>query len=371
MALSSSQADAGFAASWTATSGTTLSGRQLSACWFEYQKCVQLDHPKGSLRFARRVLHAANDLTSLGVEGIPKDPARGCPACCCGFCEEPGYVGLGMAGGLKPALQSVCADWCFKGHVLTSNKVDTRPPAFSDFVGNIQAEVMAEHAANTKYPETVCQDHCDVELTCGNVDAPRSKLYVYKAVLGIVCHHCIPLFDCFVFTPRGGTSSWPVTRIGSHAFPPEIYEPYRKFIKHLLEFYVLLTFMYDCACRFTMRGAAPPPGCSWPLFLLPWLHSRSHREKCQLLFSAMYRLNTGRRHGESTESLWSWCKAFWPLMEKMTSGHAIDFFQIMLLQLCSAKLENWPALIFTAWTIAVCKLGASAVLPCARSIVLY
>ena len=137
----------------------------------------------------------------------------------------------------------------------------------------------------------------------------------------------------------------------------EIYSPYRKFIKYLMTFFLLTFFMYDCACRLNFFDA-PPTGRLWPHLVLPWLHARSHREKCRRLFSAMYRPGSGRRHGEGTETLWSWCGAFWPVMKKITSGHAIDIFQIMLLRLCVMKLNSWPTILFTSWALAVRKLGS-------------
>lgn len=170
----------------------------------EYERHVLVaKSSRYSLTRARRARRFADDLPSLGVVGAPDDPCSACPACCGTFFKKPGYVG--PADALLPTLTSVSGDACFKGHVLVSNKVDTRPSVLTDFIGTIQAEVMAENIDSAKPVEKdVPQDHCDAVLRCAKAEAPQSKLYTYKAVMGLACHHVFPLRKCFVFTPRGG-----------------------------------------------------------------------------------------------------------------------------------------------------------------------
>jgi hypothetical protein len=63
---------------------------------------------------------------------------------------------------------------------------------------------------------------------------------MFKAVLGAVCRHGVPLDGCFAFTPRGGA-------VGEKCGPnflclpvlSEVWEPYRDFVRDLLEFYLV------------------------------------------------------------------------------------------------------------------------------------
>ena len=126
---------------------------------------------------------------------LPSDPARGCPAC----------SSYSSPAGVLPVLHAVCGDACFKAAVYRGRKVDSSPHALRCFVGDVHAETMTANAPDMpREAEETAPGRCDVRLSCANANKPRSKIFFFQAVMGLVCPHVVPLFGCFAFSTRGG-----------------------------------------------------------------------------------------------------------------------------------------------------------------------
>ena len=104
--------------------------------------------------------------------------------------------------------------------MYASNKVDKGGQCVRSFVSAAHDKLVdaCSSAAPAQRRAPADDEHCTTELAAAARDrlfGSRSKIFMFKAVLGAVCRHGVPLHGCFAFTPRGGAvgESFPKKRL--------------------------------------------------------------------------------------------------------------------------------------------------------------
>lgn len=93
--------------------------------------------------------------------------------------------------------------------MYASTKVDQAAHVVRNFVAGAHDNLVQACAAGAAVPRPppAPNEHCTAELAAAARERQQgnyNKLFLFKALLGGVCRHGVPLRGCFAFTPRGG-----------------------------------------------------------------------------------------------------------------------------------------------------------------------